>query len=139
MAIPAAQPGLVFRYDFVWSHEARRRRPSGKDRPACLAVATDTDIDPQVVVILPVTHSKPLEGTAGVEIPLAVRRAIGQDDQPCWVIVSEFNIDEWPSPGMSPLPGRPNVFAYGVLPSALFEQIKAAFLRCYDPKRAVRR
>ncbi len=111
----------------------------GKERPACLAVATDSEIDPQVVVILPVTHSKPSGMTIGVEIPLPIRRALGLDSEPCWVIVTEFNIDEWPPAGIAPLPGTKNTFAYGVLPDGVFEPIKAAFLEHFDRKRGIRR
>ena len=139
MALPEAEPGLVFRYDYVWTRETERNRAAGKDRPACIAIATDDDVDPQLAVILPITHSKPRGGAIGVEIPPRVRRNLGLDDEPCWVIVSEANIDDWPNAGISPLPGKPRVFAYVVLPGRLFETIKAEFLKHYDVKRAVRR
>jgi hypothetical protein len=137
--LPGAEPGLVFRYDFLWRREVRQGRSAGKERPACVAVATDAEIDPQVVVILPITHSKPSGATVGIEIPPSIRRAFGLDSEPCWVIVSEFNIDEWPPPGIAPLPGRKQVFAYGVLPDALFERIKAEFLKHFDRRNSVRR
>ncbi|HEY4941591.1 MAG TPA: hypothetical protein VII56_09185 [Rhizomicrobium sp.] len=139
MALPEAQPGLVFRYDYLWNRDAREGRPSGKDRPACIAMTTGIEIDPHVVAILPITHSKPTGKTVGFEIPPLVRRRLGLDDEPCWVIVSEHNIDEWPPPGIAPLPGTKKVFAYGVLPSGLFEKIKKEFLRQFDQARGVRR
>ena len=61
------------------------------------AVATDSDVDPRVVVILPITHSKPTGRTVGVEIPTDIRRYLKLDDQRCWIIVSEANIDGWPN------------------------------------------
>jgi hypothetical protein len=64
----------------------------------------------------------------GIEIPPKVRQAIGLDDEPCWVIVSEHNVDEWPNAGLRPLPGRPGIFAYGFVPPRLFARIKAGFL-----------
>jgi len=139
VAIPEAEPGLVFRYDFVWVREAKAGRTIGKERPACLAVATDEDVDPQVVVILPITHSEPRAGAAGVEIPSRVRHALGLDDERCWVIVSEFNIDNWPNAGIAPLPGSKTVYTYGHLPPGLFDKIKTEFLRQYDRRRGVRR
>jgi hypothetical protein len=42
--------------------------------------------------------------------------------------VSEYNVDEWPNAGLSPLPGRPGIFSYGFIPPGLFAQIKARFL-----------
>ena len=69
-----------------------------------------------------------MAGTEGVEIPAKVKQALGLDDAPSWVIVSEPNVDEWPNAGVSPIPGRPGVFSYGFIPSGLFTQIKARFL-----------
>lgn len=103
-------------------------RDQGKDRPACLVAASDSTATPRFVVILPITHSAPAGDTVGIEIPLKVRQAIGLDDAPSWVIVSEHNIDEWPNGGLAPLPGRPGIFAYGFVPPSLFAQIKAEFL-----------
>lgn len=139
MNFPKAEPGLVFRYDYLWSREAKRGRSTSKDRPVCVAVATDVETDPQLVMILPITHSKPTGATAGVEIPAGVRRMLGLDDEPCWVVVSEHNIDDWPSPGIAPLPGRRKTFVYGILPSGLFDKIQAEFFKRYDRSRAVRR
>jgi hypothetical protein len=51
---------------------------------------------------------------------------VGLDDAPTWVIVSEYNIDEWPN-GLAPLPGRVGIFSYGFIPPGLFAQIRAKF------------
>ena len=77
----------------------------------------------------------------GIEIPARVRQALGLDDTPSWVIVSEHNIDEWPNAGLSPLPGRPDVLSYGFIPPGLFAQIRARFLELARSKksRSVRR
>jgi hypothetical protein len=129
VALSDPQPGLVIRYDYLWSHEAARGRDEGKDRPACLVAASDSTARPRFVVILPITHSMPSAGTVAVEIPLRVRQSLGLDDEPCWVIVSEHNIDEWPNPGLEALPGRPGVFSYGFIPPRLFAEIKAKFVQ----------
>ena len=102
-------------------------------------MVTDANIDPQVVMILPITHSKPRGNVFGIEIPPAVRRTLGLDSEPCWVVVSEHNIDEWPPPGIAPLPGTRTVFAYGVLPSGLFAKIRREFLKQFDGRKTVRR
>jgi hypothetical protein len=80
------------------------------------------------VVILPITHSPPAQGTVGIEIPARVRQALGLDDAPSWVIVSEYNVDEWPNGGLTALPGRPGAFSYGFIPPRLFAQVKEKFL-----------
>ncbi|MEP6966720.1 MAG: hypothetical protein ABI906_01440 [Pseudomonadota bacterium] len=129
MALPDLRPGLVVRYDYLWSREAAAGRAQGKDRPACLVAASDAQANPRYVVLLPITHSPPGAETIGVEIPAKVRRAIGLDDVRSWVVVSEHNIDEWPNGGLSPVPCKAGVFAYGFIPPGLFTQIKTKFLQ----------
>ncbi len=128
MPLPEPSPGLVIRYDYLWSHEAAAGRDQGKDRPACLVAAMDSAAVPRFVVILPITHTPPGKQTVGVEIPAKVRQALGLDDTPSWVIVSQYNVDEWPNGGLAPVPGRPGVFCYGFIPPALFAEVKARFL-----------
>jgi len=99
VALPDPKPGLVIRYDFLWSHEAAAGQDQGKDRPACLVAASDSLARPRFVVLLPITHTPPAGEMIGVEIPAAVKQAIGLDEAPSWVIVSEHNIDEWPNAG----------------------------------------
>lgn len=128
MPLPEPRPGLVVRYDYLWSDEAAAGRASGKDRPACLVAASDSVVLPRFVVLLPITHTRPSASTVGIEIPPRVKGALGLDDAPSWVIVSEHNVDEWPNAGLSPIPGRPGILAYGFIPPALFQKIKASFL-----------
>lgn len=112
-----------------------------RTRPTCLIAATDALVRPRYVVLLPITHTPPSGDTVGTEIPVKVKQAIGLDDAPSWVIVSEHNIDEWPSGGLSPVPGKRSEFAYGFIPPGLFAKIKASFLELARAKRsgAVRR
>jgi hypothetical protein len=128
VALPDPKPGLVVRYDTLWSREAAAGRDQGKDCPACLVAANDSLTKPRYVVLLPITHSPPDANTIGVKIPAKVKQAIGLDDAPGWVIVSEHHIDEWPNAGLSPLPERSGGFSYGFIPPGLFAQIKARFL-----------
>lgn len=138
MALPEPRPGLVLRYDFVWSHDAAAGREQGKDRPACLVAASDTSASPRFVVLLPITHTRPDSDTVGVEVPDRVRRALGLDDARCWIVVSEHNVDEWPSPGVLPLPGRPGTFSYGFIPPRLFAQVRSRFIELADLGRSAR-
>lgn len=132
MRLPEPEPGLVIRYDYLWSREAEAGRKSGKERPACLIATIDSASDPRFVAILPITHSEPKGRTAGVEIPPRVCEHLGLDGERSWVVVSEFNVDDWPNAGLSPVPGRRGQFAYGFLPPRLFAAIKAKFLDIHD-------
>ena len=85
MALPEPRPGLVFRYDYLWSHDSVAGSDYGKERPACLVAAMDPTASPRFVVILPITHTRPNKDTVGVEIPARVREALGLDDAPSWV------------------------------------------------------
>lgn len=136
MALPEPRPGLVIRYDYLWTREAAAGRDQGKERPACLVAATDSASSPRFVVILPITHTPPAGGTVGLAIPAKVRETLGLDDEPSWIIVSEHKVDEWPNAGLAPLPGRPGVFSYGFVPPGLFARVKAEFLELYGQGRS---
>jgi hypothetical protein len=141
VACPDPKPGLIVRYDYLWSRQAATGRGHGEDRPTCLVAASDSRAKPRYVVLLPITHSPPDAGVVGIEIPTNVKQAIGLDDAASWVIVSEHNIDEWPNGGLSRVPGRPGAFSYGFIPPGLFAQIKVRFLELARRNRsaAVRR
>lgn len=141
MALPDPKPGLIVRYDYLWTHEADAGRDQGKGRPTCLIAATDPSVRPRYVVLLPMTHTRPTGDTVGIEVPERVREALGLDDMPSWVIVSEHNIDEWPNAGLSSLPGLPDIFSYGFIPPGLFTQIRGRFLELArsNESRTVRR
>jgi hypothetical protein len=136
VTLPEPQPGLVIRYDYLWTREAAAGRQQGKDRPACLVAATDSTVTPRFVVILPITHTAPSGDTVGIEIPAKVRAAIGLDAAPSWVVVSDHNVDEWPNAGLAPIPGRQGVFSYGFIPPGLFRHIKSKFLELSDRGQA---
>jgi hypothetical protein len=122
------KPGLVVRYDYHWTLQAAAGRDQGKDRPACLVAASDSLKRPRFVILLPITHTPPDGDTIGIEIPPKVKQAIGLDAARSWVIISEHKIGEWPNAGLSPVPGKTGVFAYGFIPPGLFAQIKTRFI-----------
>ncbi|MGH7078511.1 MAG: hypothetical protein ACREFU_10465 [Acetobacteraceae bacterium] len=136
MPLPEPRPGLVIRNDYLWSREAAVGRDQGKERPPCLVAATDPTASPRFVVILPITHTRPVKDTIGLEIPAKLREALGLENAPSWVIVSEHNVDERPNGGLAPLPGRPGVFSYGFIPPGFFAHVKARFLELYEKGRS---
>lgn len=136
MALPEPKPGLVIRYDYLWRDEAAAGGASGKERPACLVATSAPATHPRFVVILPITHTAPRGDTVGVEVPAQVRRALGLDEAPSWVVVSEYNVDQWPNGGLAPVPGHSGDFSHGFIPPGLFARIKALFLDLADRGRS---
>ena len=136
MPLPQPEPGMILRYDYLWSREALQGRQQGKDRPTCLVAASDGQANPRYVVLLPITHSPPSGDTVGIEIPHAVKKAIGLDNEPSWVIVSEYNVDEWPNAGLSQIPGKPGAYIYGFMPPKLFRSVKQLFVELISQKRS---
>jgi hypothetical protein len=128
VSLPAPRPGLIIRYDYLWSREAAEGQDYGKERPACLVATLDSVDRPLHVVLLPITHTAPTGETIGIEIPLPVKAALNLDSDRSWVIISEYNIDNWPNGGLSSISGSTDKFSYGFLPPTLFAQIKNAFL-----------
>jgi hypothetical protein len=136
MAIPEARPGLVFRYEYIWKRQARAGRETGeKERPACIVLTVQREGGDQRVLIVPITHSPPRAGEPAVELPAKVKAHLGLDDSPSWVVLSEANIDVWPSPDMRAIPGQPNCFAYGFLPLGLLNRIRQEVLAVVAAKR----
>ena len=136
MPLPKPEPGLVIRYDYLWSSETGSARISGKERPACRVATLDDEADPQLVLLLPITHSKPKSETVGIEIPLRVADHLGLDAARSWIVVSEANVDFWPNAGLAPIPGKRGVYSYGFLPPSLFEKVRDGFVKLLEKRRA---
>ncbi len=135
MPLPEARPGLVFRYEYVWKRQALAGRSVGeKERPACVALAVAGNAGSQRVLIVPTTTRPPLAHVPALEIPPAVRRHLGLE-HPSWIILSEANVDAWPSPDMRPVPGKPGTFAYGMLPLKMVNDIRAIILTALAARR----
>lgn len=128
MTIPAPEPGLVISYVYLWHHEHQAGREEGrKDRPSVIVLCADEpETGATVVTVLPITHSSPKAGGEGVEIPPAVKRHLGLDDAPSWILVSEGNEFAWP--GYDLRRRRDGSYAYGFLPPRLFDRVVRAFV-----------
>jgi hypothetical protein len=126
MKIPAPQPGLVIRYAFLWSHEqAAGAAEAAKDRPCAVVVAVPGDMR---TIVAPITHLQPQDPSASIEIPASVCRALGLDEGRHWLRVEELNRFVWPGYDLRPIPGRTDSCVYGMLPKALFEQLRQAIV-----------
>lgn len=130
MAFPVPVPGLLIRYSYLWANEHARGQEEGvKDRPCAVVLAVAGEAGETVVTVLPVTHSPPSDPALGVEIPHATKRRLGLDDARSWVALTEANRFVWPGPDLRPsTPGDAGSVAYGLLPYALFEDIRLKFV-----------
>lgn len=137
MPLPVACLGLVFRYEYVWKRQALAGQSVGeKERPAGVVLAITGASGDQRVLIVPITTQPPEAGEPAVAIPPKVKRHLGlDDDRPSWIILSEANIDAWPSPDMRPIPGKAGCFEYGLLPLRLVNQIRDIIAPLLTAKR----
>ena len=138
MRLPAPTPALVVRYDYVWAREHAAGSDAGKTRPACIMAAVEHADQKIEVVLIPITHAEPKGETVGVEIPAAVRKVLGLDDSRCWAIVSEYNVDDWPSAGLSRVPGKRSAFKYGLMPLGIFRKLRSALASQIETRHAIR-
>jgi len=132
VAIPDPEPGLVVSYAYLWHREHRAGQQEGrKDRPCAIVLTAERAGDGQVaVIVLPITHSPPNPVDTAVEIPVAVKRHLGLDEQRSWVVVSEGNEFLWPGYDLRRIPNADR-YDYGFLPPRFFRQVLDAFIMCY--------
>ena len=123
MPIPTPEPGLVISYSYVWDHEARVGHEEGlKDRPCVIAIAVEQQDGEIIVTALPITHRAPRVAAAGVELPPGVKRHLGLDDQPSWIIVSEGDQFVWPGYDLRKRRNSDR-YEFGFLPPRLFKLV----------------
>lgn len=130
--VPAPEPGLVISYAYLWHEEHRAGREEGrKDRPSVIVLTVERVSDREtIVIVLPISHTPPTDPRAAVEIPLAVKRHLGLDDDRSWIVVSEGNEFVWPGHDLRRRPGSDR-YDYGFLPPGLFEKVREAFIACH--------
>ncbi|HME20211.1 MAG TPA: hypothetical protein VKI44_02395 [Acetobacteraceae bacterium] len=127
MALPEPQLGLVISYSYLWHHEHNAGRDEGtKSRPCVIVLAIERPVDGTIMVrVAPVTHSPPSTAATALEIPRAVKRHLGLDDERSWIILDEVNEFAWPGFDLRPIPPSRDRFTYGFLPPRLFDQMTA--------------
>jgi len=137
MPLPKPVPGLVIRYSFLWSREAKAGNEEGsKDRPCAVLLATTTANGKQIVTVLPVTHTPPDDDRLAVEIPDSTKKRLGLDDSRSWIVLSEANRFQWPGPDIRAVPGDPDAaVAYGLLPAGLYDLVRTKWLAAFDSRR----
>ena len=130
MERPRPQPGLVIRYNFIWSYEKEvGRQDARKARPCAIVTSVDAMEGRYIVTVAPLTHSRPDRDEEAVEVPSAVKQMLGLDTDPSWIIANELNRFEWPGPDIEKTHSRSDTISYGRLPKRLLLAVLLAMLR----------
>ncbi len=118
------RPGEIIQYAYLWAYEELEGHLDGrKDRPCAVMIVQASK---NIVSVCPITHTPPRAGQ-GIRVPAKTCERLGLDEQaPCWVITTEMNQFVWPGPDIRKAPSGQH--SYGLMPAALFEQIKAQLL-----------
>lgn len=126
MAIPDPHPGLVIRYSYLWESEHAAGREEGvKDRPCAVVLTRQVIADRTLVTVVAVTHTPPSDPVGAIELPASIKRMLGLDDLPSWIVLTEVNDFIWPGPDLTPIPGSDvQRFDYGVLPPGFFRGLR---------------
>ncbi|MEI9997093.1 MAG: type II toxin-antitoxin system PemK/MazF family toxin [Rhizomicrobium sp.] len=127
----APKPGAVIRYAYLWADDVDRgQTEAAKDRPALVVTAAVIDNDgAPYVMVLAITHSPPSNPSDAIELPINVKKQIGLDDLPSWIVTIEANSFRWPGPDIRPFSGRePSTAIYGRIPPALLSRAAQSYL-----------
>lgn len=124
MSLPLPEPGLVISYSFLWSDEAAAGHAEGrKDRPCAIVLTVmpkpGAPPSPRVWVV-PVTHRSPAEPDAALVLPPPIKRHLGLDDDPAWIVLDQLNTFAWPGFDLRMVRGQAGQYAYGFLPPKFF-------------------
>lgn len=138
MPLPRPVSGLVIRYSYLWRQEFLRGQEEGqKDRPCAIILASSSGEGTETVTVLPITHTPPSKAEEAIEIPLATKQRLGLDAERSWIVLMEANRFVWPGPDLRPAAqNQIDSIAYGLLPKALFEQMRQSFVALLKSRRA---
>jgi hypothetical protein len=141
VSLPLAPfPGLIVRYAFLWSNEARQgRTESSKDRPCVIVLVVQHQTDQRFRVrVVPITHA-PHDPDRAVALPPRVKRHLGLDDDASWIVLDEANEFVWPGVDLRPIARtKPGVWSYGVLPQELFAELQSRLRSVLNQRRVQR-
>lgn len=122
---PTPEPGDVLSYAYLWAREAEAGREEGlKDRPTVVVLAQQQMSAGLRLIVAPVTHSPPEHHGAAIEMPRAVKRDLGLDEDRSWIVTIEVNSFIWPGPDVRPIDGGDPL--YGAIPDWLLRDVQQA-------------
>jgi hypothetical protein len=137
MPLPKPVPGLVIRYSYLWRQEFLEGREEGiKDRPCAIILVTETKDGDEIVSVLPITHSPPLDPALALEIPAATKRRLGLDGERSWIVLNEVNRFKWPGPDLRPIQNDAASVSYGILPGDIYRMMRERFVALVEARLA---
>nr|WP_294511161.1 hypothetical protein [uncultured Rhodopila sp.] len=86
------------------------------------------------VAVVPVTHTAPSDPSTSIQLPRAVKAALGLDAEASWVRLDELTVFSWPGYDMRPIPGTDRI-DHGPLPRPLFEHIRDGVIALHKARR----
>jgi hypothetical protein len=129
MALPEPECGLVISYSYLWRNEYEADKVEGlKNRPCAIILVVRNDDGGMKVTVAPITHTKPVDPDAAMEIPAKVKAHLGLDNESSWIILDDFNEFVWPGYDLRTIAGKPGCYEYGFLPPVFFKQIVSKIL-----------
>ena len=131
MKIPPRPPvGHVIAYEYLWASQENATEDGRAAYPAAIIMARD-DLGPApIAYALGISHSPPKEGQRAMLMPPKLKRHLGLDDLPSWVVVCETNDFLWPGPDL-----RPADPAYGMLPPRFFAHVRDRILQAHARRK----
>ena len=89
--------GQVWRYPYLWSHEADAERLEGmKHRPTAVSLLITNNEGEEVVMLVPLTTLEPENNPFAVEFPETELRRAGLDPMVrAWIIANEYNFEAY--------------------------------------------
>lgn len=138
MTLAGPERGSVIRYAYLWADESAEGREEGqKDRPTLVLALAVRELDALHVLVLAITHTPPAAADEAVPFPQDLKRRIGLDDAPSWIVTTEANAFIWPGPDIRPVPGRqPSTVIYGRVPQGLLRQVARSYLANRERQRS---
>ncbi len=137
MALPDPTPGLVIGYAYLWRNEARQGHEEGrKDRPCVIVLSVRNRDGRTIVTVAPITHTLPASPDIAVEIPAETKARLGLDGARSWIIAADLNRFIWPGVDLRPTARGGRTHAHGLLPPALYAQVRDRVLALARTGRA---
>lgn len=119
--------GEVVPYSFLWAHESELGEDSGRKLRPCVIVIAVQQIggDAWRVAVAPISTQRSSDREL-VELRPAVKRQLGLDDRPSWIVCDEVNQFEWPGFDLGLTPSRART--YGMIPGGLLTRVQVAVM-----------